>query len=368
MPVLPGMQNTTVTVQQMVNELKANPEFYNILGGAAGYSTFPALTIANEVMSRILAENMPWKWNRTLFPPFLTVSLQQDYVSNITDIGWLENGWLCDINNSTSNSNGAPKPLRGLETVRDMVWTSTQAVPFNVSFIPNQQASFGLWQANTPYSCGYGVAQLPRSPLQQFIDVNGNILFIDSTQLGINIESPGYTGTTIPLPTPNPYGTSGATQPAAPPNATPGSQVVDNTVTWTVADPNGLAIRLSPLPALNGLEWLVFLQYQIAPPYIPTLQTSLNPIPFQYLYLFRAGFRSQLKIYNNSKDAAQSYAEWEETLVRAVRGADRQQEDFAMYPSQSIMQGGFDGYGTTWAGIGAANPYGSALFGTGYGT
>lgn len=367
MPILTGNQNTTVTVQAMVNELKANPEFYNVLGGAAGYSTYPALTIANEVMARILAENMPWKWNRALFPAFLTVSLQQDYVSNITDIGWLENGWICDINNSTSNNNGAPKPLRGLETVRDLVWTSVQAVPFNVSFIPNTQASFGQWQANTAYSCGYGVAQLPRSPLQQFVDVNGNILFIDSTKLGLGINSPGYTGTTIPLAGYNPYGTSGATQPSAPPNATPGTQIQDGSVIWTVADPAGYAIRIAPLPALNGLEWMVFLQYQVKPPVIPTLQTMLNPIPNQYLYLFRAGMRAQLKIYNGSKDAAEAYAEWEETLTKAVKGADRQQEDFCLYPDKSIMGGGFDTWGLSFWGLGAANPYGPNLYGPGLG-
>src|ERR1700677_1722066 len=103
MPVIPGNLSTTQTVQQLATQLKSNPEFYNLLGGAAGWSTEPLLTIANEIMSRILAENMPWKWNREIWPPFLTVSLQQDYVTNIVDIGWFENGWLVDINNSVSN-------------------------------------------------------------------------------------------------------------------------------------------------------------------------------------------------------------------------------------------------------------------------
>jgi len=383
-PVLPGNQATTLTVQQLANQLKSNPEFYNILGGVAGYSTEPLLTICNEIMCRVLAENMPWKWNREIWPPFLTVSLQQDYISSVTDVGWLENGVLVDINNSTSNSNGAPKPIRGLETVRDQLWTSTQAVPFNASFIPNTQASLGLWQPNTYYGCGYGVAQLPKSPIQQFLDVNGNILYIDSTQLGLNIESPGYTGSygygaggygtgpyggsgMIIPPGFYPYGTSGLNQPAAPPNATPGSQVLDGTVTWTVADPAGYAIRLEPLSALNGLCWWAIINYQIAPPNLPTMQTSLAPLPTQMLYLYRAGVRAALRRENNAKDADQGYAEWEETLMKAVRAGDRQQEDFAMYPMQGIMGGGCDQWGTTWAGIGAANPFGANLWGAGFG-
>ena len=339
MPVLPGNQATTLTVQQLANQLKSNPEFYNILGGAAGYSTEPCLTLANEIMCRILAENMPWKWNRALFPPFLTVSLQQDYVSNITDVGWLENAWRVDINNSTSNNNGAPKPIFNLETVRDDPATSAQGVPFNISFVPNSISFMGLWQPNTVYGCGYGVTQTPRTPIQQFIDVNGNILYLDSTQLGLNIESPGFTGTTIPLVTPNPYGTSGAVQPAAPPNATPGSQVIDGTVTWTVADPAGYALRLTPTPALNGLCWWIPCQYQVAPPAIPTMQTSLAPLPTQILYLFRQGMRAALRRENGSKDANTSYAEWEETLMKAVRAGDRQQEDYRMYPETGMMGG-----------------------------
>ena len=369
MPVLPGSPQYSPTLQQIAQQMKSNPDFYNVLGGAPGYTTEPFLTIANEVMSRILAENMPWKWNRKIIPPFLTVSLQQDYCTQITDIGWLEYAWIVDINNSTSNSNGAPKPIRSMETVRDLVWTSGQTVPFSISFIPNNLASLGLWQANTAYSCGYGQAQLPRSPIQQFMDVNGNILYIDSTNLGLNIESPGYTGTTITPPGFSPYGTSGSVQPAAPPNATPGTMIQDGPsvggVVWTVADPLGQCLRVSPVPALNGLEWWVVCQYQVQPPVLYTLQNTIDPLPYQMAYLFRAGVRAALYRENGSPQGMQMYAEWEETLMKAVRAGDRQQEDFQLFPQSSIMGGGY-GQGSTWQGIGAANPYGPALFGPGF--
>ena len=347
MAVIPGNQAYSPTLQSIAMQMKANPDFYNVLGGQPGFSTEPFLTICNEVMSRILAENMPWKWNRKIIPPFLTVSLQQDYVSNITDIGWLEDAWRVDINNSTSNNNGASKPIFDMETVRDIPQRSTQGVPFNVSFIPNYQAFLGLWQANTVYGCGYGVAQTPRTPIQQFMDINGNILFLDSTQLGLNIESPGYTGTTIPLQGFVPYGTSGATQPAAFPNATPGSLVQDGTVIWTVADPNGYALRLNPTPALNGLCWFIVNQYQVRPPQLFNLQQSLAPIPNEMIYLFRSGVRAALYRENGNPQGNAMYAEWEETLMKALRAADRQQEDFRLTPESSLMSG--------------ANPYNSPI-------
>jgi hypothetical protein len=363
MPVLGGNQNVTITGQQMANQLKSNPEFYNLLGGAAGYSTEPFLTILNEVISRILDESLPWKWNRKQIPPFLTVSLQQDYCTQITDIGWLENAWVVDINNSTSNSNGAPKPIRPMETVRDMTQTSIQNVPFQICYIPNYQAFMGIWQAKTAYSGGYGVASLPRSPIQQFIDIIGNILYLDSTNLGLNIESPGYTGTTITPPGFSPYGVSGSTQPAAPPNASPGTIIQDGTVYWTVASPQAYALRVSPLPTLNGLEWMIYVQYQQAPQILPTLQSYINQIPDFMHYLLRAGVRAALTRENNLAKGQAMYAEWEETLIKALRGADRQAEDFVLSPVSTILGGN----GFPYGGIGAAQPYGPAFMGPGYG-
>lgn len=364
MPVLTGNQSYSPSIQQIANQLKSNPEFFNLLGGAAGYSTEPVLTLANEVMSRILAENMPWKWNREIVPPFLTVSLQQDYCTQLTDIGWLENGWIIDINNSTSNNNGAPKPVRPLETVRDLTQTAVQNVPFQVSFIPNYQAYMGLWQPNTPYSCGYGVAELPRSPIQQFIDQNGNILYIDSTNLGLNIESSGYTGDTLVPPGFFPYGVSGSIQPLAPAQATPGTLIQDGTVIWTVANPQAYSLRMSPVPALNGLEWLSVIQYQASPPQLINLQQKLDPIPFNMIYLFRAGLRSALTRENDLAKGNVMYAEWEEVLTKAVRAADRQQEDNVLYCDRTILGGNI-----AWnqQSVGPANPYGSALYSPGYG-
>lgn len=363
MPVLPGYQATTQTVQQLAVQLKSNPEFYNLLGGAVGYFAEPMLTITNEVMSRVLAENMPWKWNREIWPPFLTVSLQQDYISNVTDMGWLEDGWIVDINNSTSNANQAPKPIRPLETVRDIPAASSQSVPFQVCFIPNVDAIFGLWQPNTVYGCGYGTQATPVTPIQQFKDTNGNMLFINSANLGLNIESPGYTNTTILPPGFFPYGTSGSTQPLAPVNASPGTLIQDGSVVWTVADPSGYALRFLPLPALNGLTWYVVCRYQAAPPNIPTMDTRLTPIPQQMMYLFRSGVRAALTRENDLAKGDKMYAEWEETLVRALKAADRQQEEFVFTPNTTILGNDWN----SWQTLGAANPFGPALWTPGYG-
>jgi hypothetical protein len=357
MPVLPGYATSnSLGLQQLINEMRAYPEFIPVLG-ASGFTEYPALPIANELLQRILAENMPWKWNRAYVPPILTVALQQDYLTQVTDIGWLEYADRYDINNSTNNGNLSPKPVFQMNAVRDLRITPAQSVPDGIAFIPNKLATFGQWFPLTAYGCGYGVAQIPISPIQQFIDDNGNFLYIDSTVLGLNPNSPGFTTTPIVLPANSPFGTSGATKPILPPQSPPGTLVQDGTVIWTVGDPNGYAMRVSPLPAFSGLAWLIQPAYQVKPPTITKISGStITPIPPEFTYLFRQGFRAKLYEHSGSPKAEASYAKWEEDLIVAVRSADRQADDYGLIPMNSVM--GDSCGGQVGIGFGPANPFG----------
>lgn len=329
--------------------------------GTSGYTEYPALNIANDIFQKMLSQGLNWKWNRayvnvanTGLGGVLTVALQQDYCTQTTNLGWLEQGWRIDINNSTNNGNLAPKPIFTMESVRDLGQTAYQANPFNVSFLPNSLAQMGVWQPNTAYSCGYGVAQIPIQPIQQFVDANGNILFIDSTVLNLSINSPGFTSTPIVLPSPNPYGTSGSVQPVLPAASVAGTTVTDGTVTWTVANPNGYAMRVAPLPAFSGLAWLIIPVYQKKPPILTSLQDSLSPIPDECIYLFRQGFLAgclqHAKQYEESREA---YAQWQEDMMIFLKSGDRERDDSIMYPSEGISGGG----SRTPFPIGAANPF-----------
>lgn len=348
--------NSRIKLQNVVNSFRVYPELVPVLG-AGGFTQEPALTIANDVMQKILAQNFNWKFNRSNIPPFLTVALQQDYVTNINNMGWLEQGWRVDINNSTNNGAAGPqgpKPIFAMETGRDLAQTAYQANPFFMSWVPNTLAVMGTWQANTAYSCGYGVAQVPVSPIQQFVDKNSNILFIDSSTLNLSINSPGFTTTPIVLPTPNPYGVSGGTQPFAAVNAQPGSTVTDGTVTWTVADPNGYTIRIAPLPPYSGLCWLLMPVYQVTPPIFYSLQQTIAPIPDAYAYIFRQGFLAMCYQHAGSKMFPGAYQQFEESIITALRSVDRERDETSFYPS-SDLQGGSP-YSTPLQ-VGPSNPY-----------
>jgi hypothetical protein len=346
--------SSTIKLQDIVTWLRSFAECVPVLG-TSGYTQEPALTFANDCMQKILAQGMDWKWNQAQVPPFITAALQQDYVTQITNLSWLQ--WIdrVDINNSTNSGNLAPKPLTNMEVVRDLLGTSAQANPAQACFIPNSQAYMGQWTPSTVIACGYGVASQPATPIQQFVDANGNILYINSAILGLNINSPGYTNTPITLPPNSPYGTTGTVAPSAVPNAPPGVTITDNTVTWTVADPNGYAIRVNPLPAQAGLTWLLIPWYQMKAPKITSLQQFIAPLPDEYAYLFRAGMLAMCYDHAGSNKANAQYAKWEEQIMTALKASQREQDNAIFYPSEGIMGGG--GAYNPALGIGPANPY-----------
>lgn len=295
-------------ISDYIDQIRVYPTVKPILSQSP--STEPALSIANDVIQIMLAQSLPWKFNRAAATPFLSVALQQDYITSITDLGWLEQGWRIDINNTTT-----PKPVFSLETIRDIQQLSWQQVPFQVSWIPNNLAIYGTWQANTSYPTGLGQTQTPTSPIQQFIDTNGNFLFVSTN------------------------GISGNVQPVLPASSVAGTTVTDGTVIWKVADPSGIAFRFTPLPATSGIVWELHPIYQKKPPIKTSLTQTISPIPDEFGYLFRQGLLAMCMIHAGNKQGPMALAQWKEDLFTALKSSDRERDQVTMYPSDGLMSG-----------------------------
>jgi hypothetical protein len=327
------LSNSTITVQDLIHYARTIPELTPVLP-ESGWANAAAIVTANEIMQHILAQPLNWKFNRQYVNPFLTVSLQQDYIGvtalrsnyvSVLDMGWLEACTRIDINNTAY-----PKPLFPMEADRDLPPTYMQTTPFGACWLPIPLCTFGAWQSNTAYPTGLGAAQTPASPIQQIVDPSGNYLFV--------------TG----------FGVSGQTIPNAGPNAAPGSTVQDNTVTWTVADPRGVGIRLGTLPPLSGIVWQVNAVYQMKPPALSSVMQTIAPVPNEYSYLFRTGFIRGLQrnLPNGIREHMASFQEWLESLNTALRASDRELDNWVMYPGAGITGAG--AYGLP---LGPANPY-----------
>ncbi len=343
MPTLPNLvPPSTVTLQSVVDYSRSFAEVNPILP-AGGFSYEPALTFANDVLQKILAQNLNWRWNASYVPLFLTNALQQDYITNLTDLGWLTSAFRIDINNNTNNGNLCPKPLFLMEVNRDMGLTPYQGNPAMVCFIPNSQCNFGVWSADTQYTCGYGTSGATTTPIQQIVDANGNLLFLDTSIMNLTANVPGYQGTNIPLPVPNPYnntganfGTSGSTPPLLPVEAPPGTTVGDGTLTWTVANPNGFAIRFNPLPSIGGFVWLVWIAYQRRAPKFLNLAQTISPVPDELAYLFREGFLYKCLAHANSPRALNQQQAWHEQIEQAIRAGEREEQAWSMFPDTAM--------------------------------
>lgn len=389
---------STIKIGDVVNQLRVYPDVIPVLQSAPGAE--PAITIANDVIQKMLAQSLPWKFNRGNLPPFLTIALQQDYVTQTMDLGWLEQGWRIDINNTST-----PQPIFSEETVRDLQATWWQSSPFQVSWIPNSIAIMGKWKASTSYPTGLGAAQTPVSPIQQFIDVNGNILYV--TQNGISgssqpvlrnnssavISSASLSSNVATYNTNNNFQvgdnvsvfgvangggvlnvvnqsitavTSSSFSVAVTAsnlslqketNAVAGLTVTDNTVVWTVANPGAISIRLAPVPATSGIVWQINPIYQKSPPIKTSLNDTISPIPDAFGYAFRAGFLAMCMmaspIASTKREGREAYALWEEGLITALRSADRERDQTGLVPSQGLM-----GHDPGWTlPIGPAFPY-----------
>ena len=182
--------NSTITLQDISDQASSFGDMAPALA-TGGYSTQPAQSIGNDVMTAMLLGNgdgnpFNWKWNSLNITPFYTISLQQDYfVPNIVNIGWLESSWAVNIN-QTSN----PKQKLYQEVHRALEVTFNQTgYPGKICWMQNdtmQSGSWGQTQLASPsgllnpgpsvvYLNPAGAPQNPTNPTTCITDPYGNL-------------------------------------------------------------------------------------------------------------------------------------------------------------------------------------------------
>jgi len=342
------MPKSATTLQNFVDNAMDFGDIEPVLT-AGGHSMEPARTAMNDAMNGLLAD-YPYKFNEFNLPAFYTNSWQQDYaIPGLTTLSWLQKGICVNI-----NSTALGKPWAYVQCGRDQQQSTSSILSnnffsgpvFNASYLPNNVLYYGTWGAantgnstlgNNPlsgsvYTAPLGAPSQPKNPITQIIDANGNLLVL--------------TG----------YGTEGTTAPVAPANsvagtiATPGSGA---TTTWTVVDPYGQGIRISPVPSQTGCVWQFLLVGQSLPPRFTNLQQTIFPVTDEYEPHLRALFIAQLYRYSSeTKIRAKFATEWEiamKSLVKARMKSDRERDFYRFVPSRSVKGNTGGGYaGPFW--------------------
>lgn len=347
--------SSSYTLQDVADVVSVNADTAPALA-AGGFSQLPILQVANKIMNAMVlgGPQGPFnpKWNRFYVPPFTTISWQQDYfIPNLVTLGWLESCWAIQYQNTSQ-----PKPKIQIECHKDLMVSSGQqgcGWPGKICWIPARLAQTGTWgstELQTPtgqnnpgpgvvYTNPLSVPNQPANPITIITDPNGNL----------------WTVTT--------YGTCGNTQPTwtnppvYPTYASPStvaSTVTDGTVVWTAINPNGQAMRISPLPPQTGVAWQInpVGQQRLVP--FAALTQTLGVLPDDYYQYFVDGCIAECysrnpdpKIRAKYKDA---YANWLQSWDLAVRQGQREMDDFGFVPSEGIMEPGYGGgyWGPAW--------------------
>ena len=336
------MPNSTTTLASIVSYIRTFPELAPLIQSTAGGASLqPALTIANDVMTELIAQAFNWKWNRFRLPVFYTNSYQQDYALGIVNLGWLEHGYIVDINNTAT-----PQPNWPLETVKDLEASSQQyGRPGQVCWLPNDQLIYATWGASNPgngfgpnpqplqaISTPLGVTAMPQNPFLQVKDPNGNFWVVTT------------------------YGTTGASQPSWPttivyptlaaPN-TVATTVTDGSVVWTAVNPKGQGIRINPIPPAAGIVYQFQIIGQNRPftfsggPFLSLGQT-IEPVPDDFAKWFRDGCVAFA--YEHSSEsklvakAAAMKEKWYRSLMESRVQGDRERDNAGFYPATDILQ------------------------------
>jgi hypothetical protein len=359
------MANSTTTLASVVAYAKSFPDIADVVvQNVGGNSLQPALTIANDTMTEIIAQNFNWKFNRfspPSFPVFYTNGFQQDYaIPGLVNLGWIEHGELIDINNTA-----IPKPIWPLEVVRDLPRTSAQyGKPGQVCWLPNDQLYYATWGAantgnatiglnpgpNMVIGPLLGVYAAPINPILQVQDAFNNLWVL--TTFGTTGSSNPFASNLNPV-----YPTSQNPTQAA-------TTVTDGTVVWTAVNPKGMGIRCNPIPPQTGIVYQFYLvgqfrafTFQNGP--FANFNQTIEPIPDDFAKYFRDGFIALT--YAHAPDPRKQAkaeimkANWLKSVVNARQQADRERENNGFYVSNPIIQQ----QGMTF--VGPAYP-----FGTGY--
>jgi len=342
-----------VTLQQFVDNAQAFGDIAPVLN-VGGYSLEPARTAMNDAMNGFLAD-YPYKFNNFDLPPFYTNSWQQDYaIPGLTTLAWLTRGVCINI-----NSSAIPKPWSWVEVGRDQQKTTASILSnsyfacaiYRANWLPNSQLYYGTWGAgntgnaslgNNPmagsvYINPLGAPSQPPNPVSQIRDANGNLLVITT------------------------YGTEGSGAPLAAVNAAPGTTASGSgaSTVWTVVDPNGQGIRISPVPSQTGCVWQFLLTGQLIPPRFVNFAQTMSPVTDDYEPHLRALFIAQLYRYSSeTKIRAKFQTEWDlamKSLIKARAKSDRERDFYRFVPATSVRTGAGNNIGGY---VGPFWPYG----------
>jgi hypothetical protein len=340
------MPQSEVTLQDFVDNAESFGDLAPVLN-VGGHSLEPARTAMNDAMNRFFAD-YPYKFNEFELPFFYSNSWQQDYAlidedgNSVTNLAWLQQGIAVQI-----NSTALGKPWTWVQVGRSQIQSTANlgsglaanalAPVYSATFMQNRRLYYGTWgDANTGnatlgnnpvagsvYTAPLGQISQPSNPITQIRDANGNLLVLTT------------------------YGTTGNSAPLLAANSEPGTTVNDGSCVWTLVDPYGQGIRITPIPSQVGVVWQFRLIAQMQPPRFDDadcFEQTIYPVTDEYEPHLRALFIAEVYSYSSeAKVAAKAEGKRQkalESLAKARMKSDRERDFYKFVASTNVRSGG----------------------------
>lgn len=322
---------STLTVQNVVDWARSYPKLAPILG-VGGFSTQPALGIANDVLSQIIAAPLNWKWNRqTLVPYATTKGVQTVGVTGAS-------AWTLG---ASPPAGGAPIALAtangATQSGSTVTITTTTAHGFSVGQTVNISgvAVAGYNGTGTPGTGAFTILSVPSTTTFTY----------DAPTTGLaNSGAPGVT---------NFSWIESATLQDASTTLTPAPQFIIDAVNYVepcgdmgnplkvcmVSDDGAGTVSFRFWPVPGSFVWLANLVYQAAPPIITALSNTWSPIPDTLGWLIRRGFLAHALLHASDPRAGAAMALFEQGIFTALNSQDREPRNETLYPWRAIQIG-----------------------------
>jgi hypothetical protein len=331
------LSQTTITVQQVVNYASQHTELMPLIG-VGGYSNEPALSIANDVLSELLAQPFPWKFNRKVAPILVTQQWKQDYkfagASAFTQNGGAAIG-LASANAITEASFTVT-----VNTIEPHNFSVGDTVFMTGNTVAAYNSTFSSKPSGSSWTGGWTITATPTTTSFQFTHASSGLAASGAP----GITDLGWLESATMV---NMNDTSAAqyvwflqaVRMLEPSNR----QFLPDRVASIADDGAGtLTIRLRYLPGPQPMG--VTLVYQQRPTLITSLSATWAPFPDENAYVYRQMFLAHAYRFANSARADLEYQKAMANVAKALGANDREQSEEFISPEGSL------GGTTSWAG------------------
>lgn len=331
---------STITVQNVIDVASTYTELIPLVG-IGGITNQPALTIANETLSELCGEKMPWKCNRKEMPLLFTMRNRQDYqfagacafglgdakgvsIDLATNNGITESSFTVTVNTLDPHN---------FSTGDAFFMTGNTVAAYNSTFIqtPDGSAWSGGWTV---------LSGTPGTKTFTFTHASSGL----ATSGAPGVSDFGWLESATMVNPADVQSPQGVMYLTAGRSLQP-SSFVDIPTKVSVTSDLGTGVLKIRFKSLPSVPYAVALVYQAKSPLLTSLSSTWAPFPDELAYVYRQQFIAQAFRFANSPRSEVEYQKAQANIQKGLGQDDREQSEEYIIPDDPLGDGQLQGWG-----------------------